>query len=120
MTINKPIGKDRHNPNKRVIYKNGQPAITKVRCVGLNKAKNYSVLLCSLDTGRTHQIRVHLSSISYPILNDDLYGVSSDLCIRMGLFAQSVELYHPVKEENIVVECDLPNDLNKLYMDGLR
>ena len=120
MTINKPIGKDRHNPNKRVIYKNGQPAITKVRCVGLNKAKNYSVLLCSLDTGRTHQIRVHLSSISCPILNDDLYGVSSDLCIRMGLFAQSVELYHPVKEENIVVECDLPNDLNKLYMDGLR
>ena len=40
--------------------------------------------------------------------------------IRMGLFAESVELYHPLKEDNLIVECDLPNDLNRLYMEGLR
>ena len=120
MTIDKPIGKDRHNPNRRIIFKNGQNALTKVRCIGVNKAKNYSILLCTLETGRTHQIRVHLSSIGYPILNDDLYGHPSNLCIRMGLFAESIEMYHPLKEENLSIDCELPNDLNKLYMEGLR
>ena len=120
MTIDKPIGKDRHNPNRRIIFKNGQNALTKVRCIGVKKAKNYSILLCTLETGRTHQIRVHLSSIGYPILNDDLYGHPSDLCIRMGLFAESIEMYHPLKEDNLSIDCELPNDLNKLYMEGLR
>lgn len=118
--IDKPIGKDRHNPNKRIIFKNGQNALTKVRCVAVNKAKDYSILLCTLDTGRTHQIRVHLSSIGYPILNDRLYGKESDLCIRMGLFAESIELYHPLKEDNLIIECDLPNDLEKLYLQAIR
>ena len=118
-TIDKAIGKDRHNSNKYVIYKDGQKAITKIRCVGVNNSKNYSVLLCSLDTGRTHQIRLHLSSIGYPILNDEIYGVSSDLCIRMGLFAESIEMYHPLMEDNIIVEADLPKDLYSLYVDAL-
>ena len=120
MTIEKPIGKDRHNSSKRIIAKNGQNALTKVRCVACCKKDNYSVLLCTLDTGRTHQIRVHLSSIGYPILNDSLYGHATDLCIRMGLFAESIELYHPLKEENMTVEADLPNDLSKLYTKALK
>ena len=119
-TINKPIGNDRHNSNKRIIYKNGQEAITKVKCIACNRAKSYSILQCSLDTGRTHQIRLHLSSEGYPILNDDLYGVRSELCLRMGLFADNLELYHPLKEDNIAIDVDLPKDLDKLYMEALK
>lgn len=119
-TINKPIGNDRHNSNKRIIYKNGQSAITKVKAISCNKNKNYSILQCGLDTGRTHQIRLHLSSENYPILNDELYGVKSDLCMRMGLFAESVEMYHPLKEDNLTIETNLPSDLSKLYMEALR
>ena len=117
IVIDSPIGKDRHNPNKRIIYKDGQPALTKVKSIGYNKKNNYSILACTLDTGRTHQIRVHLSSIGLPILNDDLYGVSSNLCIRMGLFAENLEMYHPLIQDNISVDCDLPNDLARLYSE---
>lgn len=117
MTINSPIGNDRHISGKRIIHKNGQSALTKVRGVGINKKKNYSIVLCSLDTGRTHQIRVHLSSIGYPILNDELYGSRSDLCIRMGLFAKEVIIYHPLIEDNLEIEAELPNDLSKLYYE---
>ena len=115
--IDKPIGNDRHNANKRIIYKNGQSALTKVKSIGCNKKNNYSVLYCSLDSGRTHQIRVHLASEGYQILNDPLYGVSSDLCIRMGLFAESIDLYHPLIEDEMSVEANLPNDLSRLYRE---
>lgn len=117
--IDKPIGKDRHNSNKRIVYSGGQPASTKVKSIAVNKKSNYSIVLCTLDTGRTHQIRVHLSSEGYPILNDELYGSRTDLCIRMGLFAQSINLYHPLIEDIISVEADLPNDLSQLYQQAL-
>jgi len=120
MNIDLPIGKDRHNPNKRIVYKGGQSALTKVRSLGYSKKLNCSLLQCSLDSGRTHQIRVHLSYNHLPILNDDLYGPASKLCIRMGLFADNVEMYHPLKEDNISIDCELPNDLSKLYMEIVR
>ena len=117
--IDKPIGNDRHNSNKRIIYKNGQSALTKVKSIACNNKSNYSIVLCTLDTGRTHQIRVHLASEGYPILNDELYGSRTNLCIRMGLFAQSIDMYHPLLEENLSVEADLPNDLSHLYQEAL-
>ncbi len=120
LTINKPIGKDRHDSNRRIITASGQEAITKVDCLGNNKKDNYSVLLCGIQTGRTHQIRVHLSGIGYPILNDRLYGEESSLCKRMGLFAESIEMYHPLKEDNLYVEAELPKDLDKLYRGILK
>ncbi|MDO4499979.1 MAG: RluA family pseudouridine synthase [Erysipelotrichaceae bacterium] len=118
--INKPIGKDRHDASKRVIFKGGQEAMTRVRSYGYSKKDNYSILRCSLDTGRTHQIRVHLASEKLPILNDPLYGEESKLCIRMGLIADEVEFYHPLKQEIMNVDIDLPNDLSKLYFEVLK
>lgn len=78
------------------------------------------MLRCVLDTGRTHQIRVHLASEKLPILNDSLYGVESNLCIRMGLVADELEFYHPLKEEMENIDHELPNDLRKLYFEVLK
>ena len=120
LTIDKPIGKDRHDANKRIIYKGGQSALTKVKSLGYSKKYDCSILRCSLDSGRTHQIRVHLSSEGLPILNDPLYGVNSKLLVRMGLIADELEFYHPLKEEMLNIDIDLPNDLSKLYSEVIR
>ena len=72
MTIDACIAKDRHNAKKRRVAKEGQWARTIIKC--LYSHKDYSVVKCRLESGRTHQIRVHLAHIGYPLLNDKLYG----------------------------------------------
>jgi len=113
--INKPIGKDRHDSKKRVVCVSGQPATTKVKSLGCNLKDNYSILRCVLDSGRTHQIRVHLANAGYPILNDELYGTNSKLLVRMGLVADKIEFFHPLKQVETSVECELPKDVEKLF-----
>ena len=112
ITIEEPIGKDRHNAKKRVVAKNGQQAKTIVESIYTNN--EYSVLKCDLKTGRTHQIRVHLAYIGHPILNDELYGNPSKLTEHMGLVANELTFYHPLKEEMITVKGDITSDLQKL------
>lgn len=118
--IDKPIGKDRHDPKKRIVYKDGQQALTRVKSLGYSRSRNFSILRCSLDSGRTHQIRVHLSSEGLPILNDPLYGIKSDLLVRMGLLADEMEFYHPLKQEMLNVDIDLPNDMARLYFSVVK
>ncbi len=72
ITIDKPIGKDRHTNNKYRISETGKAAITHIE--PLQTHKNTTLVKCQLETGRTHQIRVHLASISHPIVGDELYG----------------------------------------------
>lgn len=99
--IDKPIGKDRHDAKKRRIAKNGLRAVTRVEV--LESHKDHSLLKCELETGRTHQIRVHLQSIGHAILNDELYGEPSKLIEGMGLRAYGLIFYHPLKEEVLKV-----------------
>lgn len=93
-TVNQPIGRDRHVSNKYRISKSGKPSITHFEVIG--KKNGYNLIKCTLDTGRTHQIRVHLSSMGLPIVNDTIYGVRSSDFKGMGLFAQNVTFYNPL------------------------
>lgn len=102
ITITKKIGRDRHDRRKRVVdERNGQPAITHVH---IHSAKNNQTeLYCVLDTGRTHQIRVHLSSIGHPIIGDPLY--QNKKANRLMLHAIELHMTHPFTQETIIAHA---------------
>lgn len=91
-----PIGKDRHHNNRYGVFTQGKPARTHFTC--LKKEKNQSLLLCTLDTGRTHQIRVHLSHMGFPIVNDQIYGHGSE-DQKMALCAVSLTWIDPLSQQ---------------------
>lgn len=104
-TIEKPIGRDRHHATRRRVSPGGQPAITHYEVLGTDPRKNISIVKCSLETGRTHQIRVHFSHIGHPLAGDQLYG-GNPIFSRQALHAVKLELIHPFTEE--MVQCYAP------------
>ena len=114
-TINAAIGRDRHHPTKRRVSPTGQLAITHFKVLDTFPNKNRTLIQCQLDTGRTHQIRVHLSSIGHPISGDSLYGGKPEFS-RTALHAIRLEFVHPFTKENIV--CFAPFlDLPAIFPD---
>lgn len=103
-TIDQPIGRHRHDRRKRVIDKHkGDKAITHV-CV-IKQKPDTTLIECQLDTGRTHQIRVHLESIGHPIVGDPLYHPNPKGSSRLQLHAKELSLIHPFTKEKIVVKA---------------
>ena len=100
-----PIGRDRHVNNRYRISPTGKPAVTKAEIVGVKDG--LLLISCNLETGRTHQIRVHLAAHGFPIVNDPLYGKPSEQINGMGLWADKVTFPHPLSGEVITVN-DLP------------
>jgi 23S rRNA pseudouridine1911/1915/1917 synthase len=109
--INQPIGRDRHHATRRRVSPKGQTALTHYQVEQYLPANNLSIVSLQLDTGRTHQIRVHLSSIGYPIIGDELYGGNKGIINRQALHAAKVSLLHPLTGEEINVEAKLPKDM---------
>ena len=110
--INKPIAKDRHVNGKYLVYKTGKEAITNYKV--LNEYKNYSYVSVLLKTGRTHQIRVHMSYLFHPLLGDKLYGDTTNLCNRVMLHSYKLSFVNPwtLKKEEVIAK--LPSDFNSL------
>lgn len=117
--INAPIARKEESIIERCINPNGDIAITEYEVLKYNKAKNYSIVKCILKTGRTHQIRVHLSYIGHPILGDTLYGNSSCLISRQALHAYKISFFHPLTKINVQYTSFLPSDINKLVENKL-
>ena len=114
-TIDKPIGRSRNDRKKMAVDMMGKRAVTHVKV--LEYLKGYTYVECALETGRTHQIRVHLSSIGHPVLGDDTYGPKT--CPVKGLEGQTLHAYyigfvHPRTGEYISVTAPLPEYFNRL------
>ena len=90
----------------------GQEAITDY-CV-MQEFDTYSVVKCFLRTGRTHQIRVHMTATGHPLIGDSLYGGPSLLIKRQALHSYKISFVHPVSNENLEFVCELPYDMKRL------
>ena len=126
-TIDAPIGRHRTQRTKMTVTSVGKPAVTHIMTITpLNE--NYSLLDVQLETGRTHQIRVHLSHIGHPIIGDDVYGNRQQLRAgltqeqrdaiqnfpRQALHAYQLGFIHPETGEDIEVTAPLPDDIVEL------
>lgn len=101
---------------KKIIVKpsGGKEALTFFSVRERLKAATY--IEARPETGRTHQIRVHLASLGHPILGDSLYGGASPLIGRHSLHAKSLEITHPRTEERMLFSCELPEDMKQLLI----
>lgn len=115
LTINAPIGRHPIERKKMAINeKNGKSAITHVKV--LKRLKNATYIECRLETGRTHQIRVHLSSLGHPLLGDELYGDTKNKYKLQGqtLHAHILGFIHPKTKEYIETTAEIPSYFEKL------
>ena len=111
-TINLPIGRKENSIIERCVCSDGDIAITHYNV--LKSLKNTSVVHVTLETGRTHQIRVHLSNIGNPILGDTLYGNPSSVINRQALHAYKVKFIHPITGLNVEYIATIPSDIKSI------
>ena len=103
-TINMPIGKDRYHATRRRVSPSGQSAVTHFKV--LERKPDTTLVEAQLETGRTHQIRVHFSHMGHPVVGDQLYGSETIARGPYKLIASKVVFTHPITTEMIAVETE--------------
>lgn len=120
LTINWPIGRKPGSIIERYCTHEGKPARTDITIIGhntgisSNSEQHFTHVQCLLHTGRTHQIRVHLSQLGYPLVGDDLYGGHLDYIQRQALHAARVSFHHPMTNEWLELSAAMPKDMKDL------
>lgn len=109
-TINAPITRDVKDRKKMMVGKDGKNSITHFYV--LKTFKNNTYLSLNLETGRTHQIRVHMAYIGHPITNDKVYG-KENTSFGQYLHASKLEFIHPITKKEIRVEAELPEEFQE-------
>lgn len=109
-TINMPIGRSTKDRKKMAVTKNGKQAITHFKVINRYPKHNCTLLEVKIETGRTHQIRVHLSQIGYPIIGDTTYSNGKNEWDIQGqcLHAKSLAFIHPITQKEMFLEAKLP------------
>ncbi len=112
-TINEPIYRPTEDSIKRVVDERGQKSVTHYKV--LQRLNDATLLEVKLETGRTHQIRVHMNYIGHGIIGDELYGyVDESLIKRQALHAYSLNFDQPRTKQNLDFKASLPDDINEL------
>ena len=107
-TIRMPIARSKKDRKKMAVSKDGKEAITHFKVI--KRYTNYTLLQINIETGRTHQIRVHLSQIGYPIIGDVVYsnGKNEFGVVGQMLHAEKIEFLHPITKQHMKLEADIP------------
>ncbi len=119
--IDLPIARKPGSIIERYVNSTGQPSKTIYEVVkefqihSQNDIKSLSLVKCQLETGRTHQIRVHFSHIGHPLLGDTLYGSPSPFISRQALHSYMVSFIHPVTKKEQCFTCPLPDDMKSMF-----
>ncbi len=113
-TIDMPIGRSKNDRKKMAVDKNGKNAITHFKV--LRRYDEYTLLEVRIETGRTHQIRVHLSEIGYPVVGDVVYSNGKNRFGIVGqcLHAKSLDFKHPITGKEMHLEAELPEYFKKI------
>ncbi len=108
-TINEPIARLNEEDIIRVVHPSGKECITHYTVE--KRLNNMTLVKLKLETGRTHQIRVHLKHIGHPLIGDTLYGHESELIKRQALHCYEMKFLQPLTKKEIVITCSLPEDM---------
>ena len=111
-TIKAPIGLHSDSKIVRHVLDEGSPAITHYSVIF--SSDEFSFISLVLETGKTHQIRCHMSHLGHPLLGDDLYGGSLERINRQALHCGEISFIHPVTQEKFSLTADLPTDMKKI------
>ena len=121
-TINMPIGRSKNDRKKMAVDSKGKNAVTHFEV--LKRYDKYTLLKVNIETGRTHQIRVHLSHIGYPIIGDEVYSNGKNEWGVKGqcLHAKSLEFKHPITGKQMKLEAELPQYFKDIIkeLDGVK
>jgi 23S rRNA pseudouridine1911/1915/1917 synthase len=110
--ITLPLARDPRDRRRVVVAPGGSPSETRYHVVA--EAAGVAVVRCALVTGRTHQIRVHLSAMRWPVLGDAVYGAPHADMTRQALHSWRVALEHPVSGTALAIEAPLPADIARV------
>ena len=111
------IGRDKNDRKKMAVTPDGKPAVTEFKV--LKRFKNFTYVECKLQTGRTHQIRVHMTEIGFPVLGDEKYTLRKNIFDIRGqaLHSHTLSLTHPTTGERMNFTAPIPEDMEKILRE---
>lgn len=111
-TITAPIGRKKDSIIEREVCEDGQVAVTHYEVI--QRLEDKTLVKLVLETGRTHQIRVHMSSLGHPLCGDQLYGGNENEIKRQALHSSQLSFWHPLLEKQLTFEAEMPEDMREL------